>query len=236
MLEIYQVSNFFLPLTNRQYQCGASRNKNLVGTINRGNVKQKIKPTKTHTKDDSRMSVVMLIPNLKNMNKFIFLNLTEDVRQFMLNEMNSDIQSDKLYKSTRLNSAGLNSYPNFLRRAILNGDAESFQSDLENGIFFNPTYLRMGKDIKMPSNAAQLLSQNEFNRYYIRGVCLKAIDNHINQVEIYRGRQSSQSRPESDKKIGTKLDAALLLDDLRNTIGAEPTILPEINSGLTVKI
>ena len=88
----------------------------------------------------------------------------------------------------------------------------------------------------MPSNASTLLSQSEFNRYYIRAICLKAITAGEEFVTIYRARESSWSRPESEARIGAKILAKELLEDLRNSIGIEPKLLPEINSGLSVEM
>ena len=97
------------------------------------------------------------------------------------------------------------------------------------------TELYNGKSRKVPSNAAKLISQSEFNRFYIRAVCLEAIEKDIKEIEVYRARPSSSSRPESEAMIGKKLSPKELLDDLRDSIGKEPKILPHINSGLSVK-
>ena len=56
------------------------------------------------------------------------------------------------------------------------------------------------------------------------------------EIEIYRGRESSLRRTESEMLIGTNLNAVDLLEDLRNSIGITPKLFPEINSGLTVKL
>jgi hypothetical protein len=170
------------------------------------------------------------------MSDFNFLNLTEDIRQHMLAEMNSDVEAGRFYISPRLNNYGVEAYPALMTNAIREGDASTLQMRLKAGIFFNPTYLRQGKAVKMPSNAAQLLAQNEFNRFYIRAVCLKAIANDIEMVEIYRARESSWARPESEMRIGVKIKATDLLEDLRKSVGEEPSLLPEINSGLSVKL
>jgi|WetSurMetagenome_2_1015567.scaffolds.fasta_scaffold216248_1 hypothetical protein len=170
------------------------------------------------------------------MANFNFLNQTDEVRKLMMNELNSDIKSGSVYLSSRLNITGQERYIDFIRNAIQVGSEATLQISLESGNFFNPTYERQGKPVKMPSNAAQLLAQSEYNRYYIRGICLKAIDDNLESVEIYRARESSWVRPESEMKIGKKLNAKALLQDLRNTIGQEPNILPEINSGLSVRI
>jgi hypothetical protein len=170
------------------------------------------------------------------MSTFNFSNLTDDVRQLMLDEVEFDNERDKVYISGRLNEEGRKAYFNFLIKAIENGNELTLQVDLENGDYFNETELRKDKTVKVPSNAAQLLAQSEFNRFYIRAVCLKAIEKKFEFVEIYRGRESSWKRPESELKIGTKVGAKLLLEDLRATIGTDPEILPEINSGLSVKV
>jgi hypothetical protein len=57
----------------------------------------------------------------------------------------------------------------------------------------------------------------------------------IDEVEVYRARQSRQARPESELMIGMKLDPTELLADLRDSIGELPKNLPDIYSGLSVK-
>lgn len=170
------------------------------------------------------------------MAKFDFRNLDEETRQLMLSEIQSDIEHNKLYVSDRLNDIGKTNYPILLIKSVETCDEESLEKLLDISINFNDTYLRQGKPVKMPSNAATLLSQSEFNRYYIRAICLKALNKNIYNIQIYRARESSWVRPESEAKIGTTISAKDLLEDLRNSIGVEPKLFPEINSGLSVKI
>ncbi len=169
------------------------------------------------------------------MNNFNFKNLTESVRKKMISEVKGDISSNKLYFSDRLNALGKRIYTDALLSAITDGSEFDLQQNLESENYFNSQELRNGKSVKVPSNAAQLLAQSEFNRFYIRGVCLQAIEEGISQVEVYRARESSWSRPESERKIGTKINPNELLNDLREHIGREPLILPEVNSGLSIK-
>jgi hypothetical protein len=170
------------------------------------------------------------------MAKFNFLNLDQNVRSFMLSEINNDIEMDNLYISERLNVTGKEKYAAFLIDSATNSDEEAFEVLLDITTYFNPTSLRQGKPVKTPSNASSLLCQSEFNRYYIRAVCVHAIVNEITEVEIYRARESSWSRPESEAKIGDKISAQDLLNDLRSSLGVEPKLMPEVNSGLSVKI
>lgn len=169
------------------------------------------------------------------MSSFIFKNLTESVRRKMESEVKNDINNNVLYISDRLNIKGKEIYEKALLSAIANGSEVDLQKQLESNDYFNTEEHRKGKPVKIPSNAAQVLAQSEFNRFYIRAVCLQAIEEGITQVEIYRAKESSWSREQSELKIGRKVNASELLDDLRKNIGKEPLILPEVNSGLSVK-
>ncbi len=170
------------------------------------------------------------------MAKFNFLNLDSDTRKLMLSEIQTDIENGELYKSERLNQIGQKNYESYLLKSVSQGDEEMLENHLDIRTHFNSTYLRQGKPVKMPSNASKLLSQSEFNRFYIRAICLKAMNKNKELVEIYRARESSWTRPESEAKIGTFISANELLDDLRSSIGREPKLFPDINSGLSVKL
>lgn len=170
------------------------------------------------------------------MAKFNFLNLDAETRRLMLLEIESDLSSQRLYVSDRLNDIGKKSYQNYLIQSVKEGDEESLEKLLDIATHFNSTYLRQGKAVKMPSNASTLLCQSEFNRYYIRAICQRAINDKIETLEIYRARESSWTRQESEAKIGSTISAKDLLQDLRESIGIEPKLFPEINSGLCAKI
>ncbi len=168
------------------------------------------------------------------MANFNFENLTTSIREKMTSEINSDIQNKKLYISNRLNEAGKLKYPELLKKSALKNTEKELAESLKN--FFNIQEVIKGKIKKIPSNASTLLSQSEFNRFYIRAVCLEAIENRDGKVEIYRARESSWSRSESEELIGILVNANELLTDLRENIGKTPKLLPVINSGLSVKL
>ncbi len=166
------------------------------------------------------------------MAKFNFKNLTKVFREKALQELESDYNDGKIYYSGRLNHNGKENFVDAFRNAISTGDEEEFENSI-TGIM-NKTEVVNGMIKKVPSNAAQLLAQGEFNRYYIRGLCLWALENGVYELEVYRARESSWRRPESEARIGGKLDTSKLLDDLRTNIGKQPQYLPEVNSGLSV--
>jgi hypothetical protein len=80
-----------------------------------------------------------------------------------------------------------------------------------------------------------VLAQGEFNRYYIRGVCRRALEAGILDVEVYRARLVAAPRPDSEALIGRRLDAEQLIADLRTHMGVDTALgLGRPNSGLSV--
>jgi len=107
----------------------------------------------------------------------------------------------------------------------------------------NATYRRNNprggmSEVRMPRNAPEMLAEGEFNRLYARGVCRRAIAQGITEVEIYRAKQVSVPRPDSEAKVGIKVNAGSLLEDLRTHQGVDPALgLPGgPNSGLSVRL
>ncbi len=82
-----------------------------------------------------------------------------------------------------------------------------------------------------------MLASGEFNRFYMRGLCLHAINNNYSIV-VYRAKYSINPRPNSEEKIGMTVLAKTLLQDLRSNIGIDTFLrLPAgSNSGLSIKL
>jgi hypothetical protein len=159
----------------------------------------------------------------------------------MLQELDADIAGEKLYLSKRLTSYGHLRYPALIREAIEGHDEVWFAQRLE--LYMGDRTSRRTPSggttsAKIPYDAHETLAEGEFNRYYMRGVCARAIAEGIERVEIYRGKQVSQPRPASQEKIGQRLSPQALLNDLRTSIGTETALgLPSgPNSGLTIRL
>lgn len=90
----------------------------------------------------------------------------------------------------------------------------------------------------VPHTAPETLGEGEFNRYYVRGLCRRAIDEGIAALEVYRAKAVMQPRPDSQRLIGQHVDPAAILADLRITQGVEPALglPPGPNSGLCLRI
>lgn len=173
--------------------------------------------------------------------KFKFDNLDEKTRELMTSEIKSDIEKGLLYFSKRFNENGHKLYPRLLLEAANNGDEESLAIDLKSEYCFAEKEARNGKNgiiySKVPETANQTLAESEFNRFYIRALCIRAIESGQALI-VYRARHSVNPRTESIMMIGKTFDANKLLNDLRSSLGVDTAlgIPPGPNSGLTVKL
>ena len=163
----------------------------------------------------------------------------EEIRKLMLNEFDKDVNEETVYLSKRLKEEYHKLYKEALRKALSEGTPKSLSEEISQKNMLMSVVSRQTKkgliQAKMPSDASATLAEGEFNRYYIRGVCLKAIEKN-GKIVVYRARHSDNPRPESEAKIGIKLDPKRLLEDLRKNIGIETHLgLPKPNSGLSVK-
>jgi len=173
-----------------------------------------------------------------------FENLDERTRQLMLKEMDYDIAHNQLHISPFLSGQGQRDYASLLRESMQSGNDETLAESLRAHRRILKTLPRRnpkgGYSISAtPENAAQVLAESEFNRYYIRALARRAIEDGISELVIYRAKPVSNPRPESEARIETSLPPKELLDDLRTHPGDEPPTLgvpSGPNSGLSVRL
>lgn len=166
---------------------------------------------------------------------FDFRNLTAEVRQHMLAEIENDIADCVLVMSKRFTDDGAAKYPPLLRTAATEHN-EAWLADQLIGSF-NATELSAGKPKAVRHDAHILFAQNEFNRFYCRAICRHALANPDYSLRIYRARQSKNPRPQSEAKLGSTLDAASVLKDLQDHLATDVEFgMPEINSGLSLEL
>jgi hypothetical protein len=171
-------------------------------------------------------------------------NLDERTRQLMLDEMEYDIAHHQLHISPFLSGQGQRDYENLLREALRSGSDETLAQNLEQHRRILRTLPRRnpsgGYSIAATAeNAAQVLAESEFNRYYIRALARRAIEDGIAELVIYRAKPVANPRPESEARIETSLSPQELLEDLRFHTGDErPSLgVPSgPNSGLSVRL
>jgi DNA repair photolyase len=174
----------------------------------------------------------------------ILLNLDERTRKLMLEELGHDEARNQLHISPFLSGQGQRDYPNLLRQALANGNDETLAADLEQHRRIERTMHRRKPKggyqiVSVPETAAQTLAESEFNRYYIRALCRRALDDGIAELVVYRAKPVQQPRPQSEALLETTVDPTTLLADLRRHTGDQP---PDLgipggpNSGLTVRL
>ena len=172
---------------------------------------------------------------------FDFRNLEAATRTNMIAEIDHDVAQARLYLSPRLTSEGLSAWEAKLKAACETGDDQSLEASLglPGGPFLEDreSDTNNGGTKAVPSNAATVLAQGEFNRFYIRALCLRAIE-EARGLRIYRARMSSRPDAASESKIGASLDPHDLLADLRQRPGIASAmgLPPRPNSGLSVEL
>jgi len=173
-----------------------------------------------------------------------FENLDDRTRQLMLDEMDYDIANNQLHISPFLSGQGQRDYTNLLREALQSGTDETLMQSLQEHRRILRTLPRRNPNggysiAATAENAAQVLAESEFNRYYIRALALRALEDGISELVIYRAKPLTNPRPESEARIETSLPPQELLEDLRSHPGDErPTLgVPSgPNSGLSVRL
>ena len=172
-------------------------------------------------------------------------NLDDRTRQFMLDEMDYDIAHDQLHISPFLSGQGQRDYANLLRGALESGTDETLAQHLQEHRRILRTLPRRnpkagGYSIAAtPENAAQVLAESEFNRYYIRALARRAIEDGITELVVYRAKPVANPRPASEARIETTFSPQELLEDLRAHPGDEPPafgVPSGPNSGLSVRL
>jgi hypothetical protein len=173
---------------------------------------------------------------------FEFRNLDLRTREFMIDELDHDVAEGTVYMSPRLSARGAADYVELLRRAITSHDEQWLANQLRAEGRLNPTEQRRTKSgqtrAQVPVSAPWTLAEGEFNRYYVRGVCRRAIDEDISEVIVYRAQAVANPRAESQRMIGRAVDPHALLTDLRRSPGVEPALglPPGPNSGISIQL
>ena len=172
-----------------------------------------------------------------------YKDLDDRTRGLMLEEIETDINADSLYLSDNLSPAGKENYSDLLKEAAVHGTDDSLSLGIQGLLnpFEKPRKLKSGgysKPPKMRSNAHTMLAEGEFNRFYIRALCRRAIEEGQGEVSVYRAKEVQHARSASEAMIGTTVQADKLLVDLRSHPGVDTALglPPGPNSGLSARL
>lgn len=170
-------------------------------------------------------------------------DIDDRTRLYMAKELELDLRESKLYFSRWFTDKAKRLYPDLLKKAIASGNDATLASDLSGPSIFVDAYEKQKPSggttmAAVPRNAPEMFAEGEFNRFYIRGLCARCLEEGKREVEIYRAKQVVNPRPESQARIGKHVDCEKLLSDLRQNIGVDTALgVPAgPNSGLSVRI
>ena len=169
-------------------------------------------------------------------------HLDEHTRQFMLAELDADVAAGSLYLSPQLSDVGLSHYQRLLRAAIQSGTEASFAEALGAlGAVTPPSRWQHPKEVgpaEAHADATFRLAEREFHRFYIRGLCCRALEQGIDFLVIYRARPADPGRAPADSMIGLRIAVRSLLEDLRGDFPSLPPHgLPQCRDpGLSVRL
>jgi hypothetical protein len=170
-----------------------------------------------------------------------YANLDPTTRAYSLAEFDRDVENGSLFISERLRPTAVAEYQTLLRDALRYYD-DLWLEERVPALLVDFEVRRTPRGdqttAKVPDIAPRVLAEGDFNRYYMRGVCARALAEGRPEVEVYRARFSAEPRPESSELEGQRISAATLLEELR---ALTPETLPRAtlgkpNSGLSVRL
>ena len=172
-----------------------------------------------------------------------YVDLDAATRKFMVEEIELDISNGKMNPSSWLSGNGLLEWPSLLLDAARLGDDSWLATQLRLKQRLNTTQLkkRSGELItcNLPITAPETLAEREFNRFYIRAICRRAIVACVLHVIIYRAKPVNSPRSASQQNIGSTFDPSVLLEAIRGATQEDNTAVLGLlgpNSGLTVRL
>jgi len=168
-------------------------------------------------------------------------HLDARTRQFMLAELDADVAAGTLYYSPQLSESGAQRYRALLQAALESGTEDSFVGALTHHEAISPPnrwqHAKEVGPVEALADATFRLAEREFHRFYIRGLCCRALTQGVDHLVIYRARPSDLGRSSADSMIGLRISVTSLLEDLRGAFRSLPPHgLPQCRDpGLSVR-
>jgi hypothetical protein len=169
---------------------------------------------------------------------FHFENLDITTRHYMLMEAEEAIKTSQLHLSRRLTERGRELYPALLLDALKNGDETSLAAALERQQCFAEREPYGTTTRRVPAEAARTFAESEYNAFYMRGVCHRAIQEG-GQVEVYRAMDRLTKRPSSHLIEGQRYEPRRALLLFRHSPSGRhrgPSLPAGYNTGLSLRL
>lgn len=156
-----------------------------------------------------------------------FEELDKITRRFMLQAFEAEESTSTPYRSRALSQLGRDAFPEIMRGALKSGTEETLQEALAvpQNWKVRETYVRAGVLRERKINIAQAserLALTEFNTWYVRGLCLRLIEEGINHCQAYRGADPKWEPAECAEHEGHVFPVAEVLRGHRARYWPEP--------------
>ena len=163
-------------------------------------------------------------------------NLDETTRAFMLAEFDMDSHAGRVYACKRMTDAGQRQFPALLRQAIREKDDRWLAEQLHDR--FRDAVPVGARSDYAAVEGSELIAEGEFNRYYMRGLCARAVEEGIAEVQVYRARVVAALRRSLLQCIGECHAPDAFLGDLHAAHRSAPASVSPFgaNTGLTLRL
>ncbi|MBI2215038.1 MAG: hypothetical protein HYU52_15425 [Acidobacteria bacterium] len=160
---------------------------------------------------------------------FFFENLDLKTREYMIREIDLDLSLGILFMSPRIRPGSESLYVSYLRAAARMHNETWMADQIRMNRLLKHEEERTSPSrgivtLRVPLTAPDSLASSEFNRFYSRAICARAVDAGIPFVEVYRAKVIPQLVPESESMIGKRMPADLLLRQLRSAPALESAL------------
>jgi len=172
-----------------------------------------------------------------------FENLDDETRKLMLAEVELDLKTGELNYSRYMRPIAKEPYPVLLKESVSKHNDDWLAAEIKTAELLEEktsrTDKKTGKVIEQDvrHDAHIQFAEGEFNRFYIRALCVRTLAAGKKAVQVYRAKEAKEERPQSQALIGKEVDAAELLKDLRGNKAESIYKVPGgPGSGLSVRL
>ena len=172
---------------------------------------------------------------------FDFKNLDETTREYMLEAVEEAEESNNIYFSPRFSDEGRRLWLTLLKEAAKEHNEHwlAYQLD-ENEMMSGIEVAKKhtgGYSIKhVPTTAAETLADGQFNRFYMLALAKRAEAEKLPYLQIYRARERTDPRPESEELVGRRVSIDEVEAQLEKLERSLKSWLLRPNSGLSLRL
>ncbi len=170
-------------------------------------------------------------------------DLVEETRKLMVAELEADIASKSLHVNEWVQDEHHDTYIELLKSALQSGTEFDLEQEVRSKGILKERYTWHRPDgrtatVKVPEMAAKNLACGDFNRFYMRAICLKAKSQKQKEATVYRAMKTEHHMLESNSKVGNPVEVDELMKSLKRGESLESYLRlpPGPISGLTIKV